>query len=393
MIGTTSLDPIYYISNVFEDSVKAERGITTDSPAANRKVISLCSAVKRAGGFVEVVSLGRGRSQGTWKSFPVTVAQAGTVPITYLRYLDVPLLTHFVTMISLLSVVMRKARKNSVFVFYNYYPHYLLALLFCSLTGSRCVLDIEDGCRSDDKSFRNLPGFYLLKIHNWCCRAGTMLAASELRKQATGDRFYLCHGIADTTGTPRDWSLHPLQVHLGGALFEETGALLFLETLKRMSLRPKFLKRFKFVVTGFGPCADAISEAAMSWMQGSLYYHGNVTSSEYRSIMMCSHVGLCLKMPASSMGATTFPSKVVELSSNGLLLVSTRVSDVPVLFDETTAFLLDAATPEALEDVLSKIADHPYAAGSIAMAGSSMVASQLSVEKIGRELLQFWQGI
>ena len=383
----------YYISNVFEESVKRQRCITSDSPAATRKVTSLCRAVRLAGGDAEIISLGRGRNKGTWKSYPVVEIQSDSVPITYLRYLDAPVLTHLITMFSLLAVVINKSSKDSVFIFYNFFPHHLLALLFCWIKGCCCILDIEDGCRKDDKNIRNLPNSWLMKIHNVCCRSGVMLAATGLTKQSAGQRTYVCYGVADSFRNERDWLSGPLQIHFGGSLMEETGAVLFLEALDLlMSTNPEMINKLKFIVTGFGPYADVVKQVACGRMENVIEFYGNVSQIEYIDIIQRSHVGLCLKMPDSSMGATTFPSKVVELASNGLLLVSTRVSDVPMLFDETNAFLLDVPTPFALSKVFEKIVRNPENARNIAIAGQNKILSQLSEEKIGKELLQFWLG-
>lgn len=382
---------IYYISNVFEESVKDQRRITTDSPAANRKVISLCQAVKRAGGDVEIISLGRGRVKGSWKSYPATTAHAGIVPITYLHFMDVPVVTHLCTMISLLVTVLIHTRRDSVFVFYNFSIHYLLALLYCHVTGKRCILDLEDGLRGDDTNVRSLPSAWLLKIHNICCRAGVMLAAMALKGQTSGQQTFVCYGVDDGKKVARDWSGWPLQIHLGGSLLEDTGAELFLETLKLLTVRnPQLFTKLRFIVTGFGPYADAIRLAAEGEMSSFLCFHGNATLSEYERVIQHSHIGLCLKLPESSMGATTFPSKVIELVSNGLLLVSTRVSDVPLIFDDGSAFLLDAATPEALAEIFERIALNPDKARDIAMNGRMMLLSKFSEAKVGKELLQFW---
>ena len=92
------------------------------------------------------------------------------------------------------------------------------------------------------------------------------------------------------------------------------------------------------------------------------------------------------------MGATTFPSKVIELAAHGLLVVSTRVSDVPDIFDESTAFLLKEATPLNLANVMLDIANYPEKAHVVAINGQNMITSLCSYKKIGSELIQFWQG-
>lgn len=382
---------IYYVSNVFEESEKHHRGIITDSPAANRKVISLCQAVNRVGGNVEIISLGRGRVKGSGKSYPVRTACAGTVPITYVRFLDSPVITHFVTMVSLFFFVMRHTKKNSVYVFYNYYAHYVLALLFCRLTGRRCFLDIEDGCRRDERNFRSLPNRWLLWVHNFCCKAGVLLAATALKDQSHGQRSHICYGIAESSKNIREWSSAPLQVHLGGSLLKDTGVELFLESLRILiATTPGIFNKLNFVVTGFGSHASAVKEAAEGSMRGFLRFYGAVATEEYQTILKHSHIGLCLKMPDSSMGETTFPSKVIELASNGLLLVSTKVSDVPLLFDDSSAILLDSASPHELARTLAWIADHPDKASYIALTGQKKIVARFTEEKVGKDLLQFW---
>jgi len=384
----------YYICNIFEDTVKLKRNITTDSPAANRKVSRLCHAVQKAGGDARIISLGRGRSIGTLRRYPATVRRINKVPIVYIDHWDIPVLTHLVSLISLCIMVLRFTDRNSVLVFYNRQIHYLFALIVSRLFGRSCVLDIEDGYRSDDKSIRNIPNSVLVKVFNVCCNGGAMLASSSLKGQTSATHTYVCYGVAETFRQKKDWSHAPLLVLLGGSLLKDTGAALFLEALKLLQVKsPSVLKKLQFVATGFGDLADQLQSAAVGDMKEFLSFQGNVTANEYQTIMRESHIGLCLKLPDSSMGATTFPSKVVELASNGLLVVSTKVSDVPLVFDDKTAFLLGEATPQALADTLLNIANHPEIACETALNGQHKIASLLSEEKVGSELLRFWQGL
>lgn len=382
----------FYICNVFEASVKLQRNITTDSPAANGKVSRLCHAVRKFGGDVWIISLGRGRSKGTWKRYPATIRRIKGVPIVYLDFWDAPVLTHLVTIISLCSVVFHLTSRRAVLIFYNCMVHYPAALIMSKLLGRRCILDLEDGYRHDENKIRRILNLFLMKIHNFFCSSGTMLASTALKEQTSSKHTYICYGVSETQKIDLNWTTVPLQVLFGGSLFADTGAALLLDALDLLKRKfPEVLKQLNFAVTGFGDFSDHMQRAAMSDMRDFLTFHGNVTDKEYREIIRRSHVGLCLKLPSSSMGATTFPSKVVELSSNGLLILSTRVSDVPIIFDETTAVLLDEATPLALALALKSITENPDRAGKTALAGQERIAAMLSEEKIGRELLRFWQ--
>jgi glycosyltransferase involved in cell wall biosynthesis len=314
------------------------------------------------------------------------------VPIVYLDYWDIPILTHAVSLISLCVVLARLSTRQSVLIFYNYHVHYVGALLMSRLTGRRCILDLEDGCRVEEGNLRHLFASFLLMLHNCLCNGGAMLASIALKKEVRTTRTFVCYGVAETIPiVARDWLAPCWQVLFSGSLLKDTGADLFLETLHLLARRnPGVLMRLKFVVTGFGACAEAIQSAAAGTLRHCLSYRGRVTSREFQSIVRHSHIGLCLKMPSRGMGMTTFPSKVVELASCGLLIVSTRVSDVPVLFDDASAILLGEATASALAQALEVIAQDAARTKSTALGGQRRVAALLSEDRVGNDVLQFW---
>jgi glycosyltransferase involved in cell wall biosynthesis len=259
------------------------------------------------------------------------------------------------------------------------------------LLGMRCLLDLEDGYAECKYIMRNALNALLSKLYARLC-SGAMLAAHVLKRETPLRRSYVCYGIAEVVKVDRDWSSTPLQILMGGSLLKETGAELFLETIYlMMHQHPLTLAKLRFVATGFGDCAEVLRKAASGDLRHCLSFRGRLTAGEYRDIMRESHVGLCLKLPQSSMGMTTFPSKVVELASYGLLVVSTRISDVPQIFDDCTAILLDAATPEALCKALIGASQKPEKAKATALAGQARVASLCSEEKVGAELWRFWR--
>jgi glycosyltransferase involved in cell wall biosynthesis len=290
-------------------------------------------------------------------------------------------------------VLLRLRRRTSHAVWYNYQAHYVFALILARVLRLRCILDLEDGLRSDDGSFRHRVDGLLLKLHVGLCGGGAMLACRQLAHQAAAARTFVCYGVVEAGHAERDWSASRLQVLLGGSLLRNTGADLFLDALSVLSRdSPQTLTRLRFVVTGFGDRAARLESAALSDFAECLRFRGRVTGREYAAILEASHVGLCLKLPSSPMGVTTFPSKVVELAAQGLLVVSTRVSDVPVLFDGSSAVLLEHATADALAKVLTSIAQDPRGARELARAGQTRVTSLLSEERVGADLLRFWNG-
>lgn len=383
----------FYISNAFEESVKLQRSVSGDSPAASAKVIRLCRAVREQGGKATVISLGRCRQTGSWQWYPATIRRDKGVPIVYACYLDAPILTHFVSALSLFFILLKSTRRDSVLIFYNFLAYYAPALIINRLRGRRCILDLEDGCRNDERSLKGRLNKLLLKIHNVCCTGGAMLASSALISQTPLRPTMVCYGVAPWIQCNKDWHSSPLQVLFGGALCKDTGAKLFLDALNLLvTQRPGIGSELKIVVTGFGDMADKIRETAHARYQGFVDFRGTVASDEYVELLHESHIGLCLKMPDMSMGATTFPSKVVEMAAFGLLVVATKVSDVPSLFSDETGVLLNMACPEDLAAALLKIADSPKKHKNIALHGQRELTAMFSPERVGAAFLDFWRG-
>ena len=311
-------------------------------------MIGLSRSVSLSGGSPAVASMGRGRQQGTWRFYRAKAVKLESIPFVYASFFDAPILTHLISLCSICFVVLRVAPKKSIVVFYNPLPFYLLTILFCRLLGRRCILDFEDGLRSDVSVWRRLTHKLLLRTFETLSE-GTILVSTQLRRQIRKEPYLVCYGVSRQQDPVRDWSKLPIQILFSGSLYKDTGADLFLEALRLLKRNcSTALSSLRFVSAGFGPAASEIERAANSDLKDHLVFLGKISNGEYRELLKNSHVGLCLKLPDYSMGSTTFPSKVVEIASSGLLLISTRVSDIPLLFGEQDAVILNSADPDEL---------------------------------------------
>ncbi|MDA8414146.1 MAG: glycosyltransferase, partial [Desulfobacteraceae bacterium] len=357
------------------------------------KVIRICHAVRAQGGKATVISLGRRRQIGSWKWYPASIRKTNGVPVIYASYWDAPLLTHVVSACSLLLILLKTSCRDSVLIFYNSLAYYVPSLIINRLMGRRCILDLEDGCRSDEKSPKGRLNHLLMRIHNHYCNGGAMLASSALMKQTPLRPTIVCYGVAPVAHSIKDWNSFPIKVLFGGALLKDTGAELFLDAMELlMSTNPSIGSKLKIIITGFGDISDKIQEAARTQLKSFIEYRGNVSNQEYIELLCESHVGLCLKLPDMSMGATTFPSKVIEMAAYGLLIVSTKVSDVPKVFSKECGVLLKQATPQNLSDVLTDIASSPNKYQEIALHGHEEITLSYSPQMVGSVLLNFWRG-
>lgn len=384
----------FYISNTFEDSLKKFRLISGDSPAASSKVIRICQAVKEQGANVIIISLGRKRQANSWKWYPAKVIRSGNIAFVYAAYFDAPILTHLISTYSLLLIILRFSNKKSVLIFYNYLLYYIPTLIVNKILGRKCLLDLEDGFRQDEKTLKSRINFVSLKIHNLFCNNGVMVASEALLTQTNIKPATVCYGVAPQIYTNKDWSAYPLHILYGGALLRDTGAEIFLDALEILFIKGKNISgKIKFIVTGFGDMSEQIKQITQTKFGSFVEFRGNVSSAEYIEILKKCQIGLALKIPSMSMGMTTFPSKVIEMAAYGLLIVSTKVSDIPKVFSDKTAVLLSVTTPIVLAEAINDILYAPLQYHELAIRGQHMIRTSLSPEKIGKDLIEFWSGI
>jgi glycosyltransferase involved in cell wall biosynthesis len=311
--------------------------------------------------------------------------------MVFAAFWDCPILTHVVTIVSLGLITWRLRKRAASVVFWNAMPHYVLALFMARLTGMRCVLDLEDGIREDIRGFTNGVYRFLQRMWDRCADA-VMVANASLLNQIKTRPAYLYYGVARQLSVHRSWD-GKLQALFSGHLSIDTGVDNLLEALRKLKeIAPYASSGIRIVAVGDGNLAGRMRSAAAGELKDILEFRGRVTDNEYQELLRTSHIGLCLKMPNYSMGQTTFPSKVIEFASWGLLVVSYKVSDVPVLFPENGAILLEETAPHKLASALKQIVDAPSKAHECAETGRDAIATRLNPQSIARELADLWLG-
>jgi Glycosyl transferases group 1 len=383
-----------YLCNAVDEKVCEKRRITSDSPAATRKVLQVALALRQQAVGAMALSLGRGRQLGTGKWFSARATRVSGVPVVYGPFFDFPVITHFVTLLGLLPLVLRLRKRSvsPVILAYNRLPHYWLAMELARLFGFRRFLDLEDGeTRTEKNGVRERIACSMSARFNKLCDAGAMLASNALKRQYPGQNTICCYGVAEASGAKRDWRSGKIVVLLGGTLQRDTGANLFIEAIELLrNASGERMEELDFVVTGKGEMASAIKSLADRPGLPKVIFLGSVSRERYRSVVARAHVGLCLKLPSSDLGDTTFPSKVVEIASSGLLLLTTRVSDVPGLFMEDGALYLGDESPEQLAGLLRWLIDNRDTAESIALIGQGRISEICRSETVGKSLKNFF---
>ncbi|WP_304724241.1 glycosyltransferase [Polynucleobacter sp.] len=311
----------------------------------------------------------------------------------YAHFVQSPLLTHFVTMFSLAALTFSILKKHpgSKLLAYNRSYHYLPALVVAWFMRASIFLDLEDGYINESNGvLGQIKNAITKKLFDVLCPSGALLAASALSAQVESPHTLVCYGVASELQAPaQDWSMTRLKILFGGTLLEEVGSQLLLDALVTLLARhPNFFKEMELVVTGKGPWEGPLSELANNYPT-FVTFAKDLSAEKYAEILRTCHIGLSLRLSKYAMGATTFPSKVLEYAGNGLLVVSTRTSDVPVLMG-STAIYLDQESPEGFAELLLDLSRRRVDLQSVAINGFERVVGQCNRLAVGNVLAKFF---
>ena len=383
---------VVFFCNALDDRTRIERGITTDSPAASRKVFQLARAARLAGLRAIVVSLGRGRADGSAMYDGRRVRRAHGAVIVYLPFSHRRGVSQLLSLTASLPLLarLRTFRGRETIVFYNREPAYLLALVFARLLGFRTALDLEDGdvARSPARGLRPRARFFRWTFDHLC--NGGALVATRALAAATHLRPVLpCYGSADARTTAPDWSSRSLTLLLGGSVMRETGAELLAEAVRTMRASGEpWCRDVCLVVTGKGDGMGLFERLSSEPGLPSVSVAGRLSDTEYDAVLAKAHVGLALKLNNGTLAGTTFPSKVIEFTSHGLLVLTTDISDVREVLGEGAVYLERDEPALLVERVREIVADRQRAA-RIAVAGQETTRLRCAPAAVGSALRRF----
>jgi hypothetical protein len=381
---------VCYLCSILDEKTKAERSIIYDSPAATKKVLDLCNALRIRIRHVYVVTMARGRQQGKRRSFAASIKRISSTPVLCARFSSMPVLTYLISSMSMAClvwmVIWRLRDKQLHLIVYNRSWLYIPALVISRLFGTKCYLDLEDGALVETSGIRGRARYVVTKqLFNMLCRDGSIVVSPPLLAQVGTNNNVVCYGIAERHGNVvrNDWRGVSVRFLLGGTLVCETGALLLMDAVRILEVSHKEYKgTINILVTGHGPLAIDIAKFAQSEGKGWVDYLGRVTKIEYEKCLASSHVGLCLKLPSSEMGTTTFPSKVIEISSYGKLVLTTRLEHVVDLFGADGACYMNDESAESLARAMLDVVSDRDGAMKAARAGQKRILALCGAERV-----------
>ena len=364
--------------------------------AASGKMSSVVVALRLAGRRAVLVSLPFVR-KGPERQ-PGRLCRGDGFPSLFLPVWRSPAVRKVLGIFTLACFALRQVRPCDTVLFYNHAIEYLLALLILRLRGVAVFQDIEDVPISEDRGLRgflNHLGYHLMfKLAS----TRKVTVSNQVGKNLNLREFLAIQGIAAEAVTvvgARKWeqlvSGAPLRVHYGGTLMTSTGLDLFCAAVTYLdTVAEPTGRRIEFIVTGVGDLKRILDLAAeLRSGRLSIEVHQGVARDMYFDLLDSCHSSLSLKSPEAQISSTTFPSKVIEITSRGLALVSTRVSDVGDIFTEDTAWILPEFSIQALAGFLLDMAENPFEVRRRAEAGQALARARFAPLAIGRALADF----
>lgn len=384
-VVVTSAGPqrLLFVCNALADDVRLQRGITSDSPAASRKIFMMLAALHRRRLYPFALSLGRGRREASGRDFAVRLIRSRHHATIYLPFSNRRLWSEVLSLIAPAITLwrLRRAAPRTTVLFYNRERAYLLALVTARLLGYRTALDLEDG-DVGPTLFGRLRGL----IYDRLCTGGALIACTALER-STALRPVLCYyGIVHPDPAPRDWHAPVIAVLLGGTLTSDTGVMLLTEAIRRLrQTSPAWATALELHVTGKGEALPLLHQLAAMPDAPRIIVHGRTSDTDYAALLRQMHVGLALKLNDGALAHTTFPSKVTELAGAGLLVLSTDISDVRAVLGDGAVYL-EQDDPDRLIECLQTIVANRDAARQLASCGQARVAALCAPDPAGDRL-------
>lgn len=381
---------VIFMCNAFDDMTRTARGISTDSPAASKKIIQLCKALRLYDVKPIVLSMGRGGRTSDWKMYSGAVRRVDGITSIYIPFTTIPFLSQLLSIAGLVYVTMKlRFRGAKHLIFYNRSNAFLPSLLISTILGYNNILDLEDGEILVEKRILSIKTNQIVVglFDKLCDRA--LLACSHL-KERTSIRPVLCYyGTIFNLPAINKFQSKVVRVLIGGTLSHGTGADLLIEAISQMRLtQDSWVKDITFEVTGKGESLDDFNLLASLEGYPKVVVHGRLSDLDYRDVLNQADVGLSLKLNEGPFANTTFPSKVIEYGAAGLLVLTTDISDVRSIFGDS-AIYLKFDNPMELIDLLRIIVSNREEARAYSQNGFKAVKNIFMPHITGKMLADF----
>ena len=351
----SSKSRLILLSNVYDQNYGALRGEAIppclSSPKRRDLFQSLHSATGRDLLILSSPPKSLTRRSPKWLP-PVSTSFAGFSQL-FCRNLDAPKIRIPCSWLFYALHVVRHTSSGDVLILDNFEFIYVLAAWLCRiLHGNRILLDFEDGKHLTDHGwtrFLSGPAEFFGKP----LIQGAILAHPSLSERLSPripkilvPGFYI---PPQNKQTPISTGVDTRFVY-AGSLDVPRGVDLLLDAI---SLLPE--KGWRLDITGSGPLESRVRLIATHPNYSrKVVFHSVLDAKAHSCLLAKSHVGLNLQRSSNPISQVTFPSKLFSYLSAGLLVISSRASEVEAILGKACLYLTQE-TPEALAALMGSL--------------------------------------
>jgi glycosyltransferase involved in cell wall biosynthesis len=364
--------------------------------AASNKVAGILAALRCQRHTAHLVSSPIVTSSRNRKLFGGRVLREAGAGGIYLPSISIPGLNRLFSSVFYLAFSLKIGRRDTV-ILYNFFPEYMLAALYLRFRYGRrkIVIDVEDAPRDDECGVRGLMNRVSFKFLRRICGRPALVASQSLGDFLNLHEVCVINGIAPRNRAVRGLATMRASARIGflygGSIEPNTGLDLFVSSMRQLAMcHGNIAQDVSFTVTGRGG-GDRLAALADEMKRAGFEFRvlQNADAAQYRTLLSESDVGLSLKLPGSGVDKTTFPSKVIEYAAHGLLVITTKVSDIEDVFHSNSATLLEGADELHLTSAILEIANNWPKFSNIALIGEKLVRQRYDPDTIGLDVIAF----
>jgi glycosyltransferase involved in cell wall biosynthesis len=265
---------------------------------------------------------------------------------------DIPRLRVLLSWFFYAQHVARHVESGDVVVMDNYEVGQVFAVCWLRLRRKVVViLDYEDGAHLIPRLSARLANFVAEGIGRRLLRGAFLVHPGLERRLPPGLPVELTPGfLVPPEELAQPNSGEPVRFLYSGTLDSARGVELLLQTLDRLPQTG-----WRLDIAGFGPLSETVARAAAApdW-QGKVKFHGSLPQPAYQALLKECQVGLNCQMSNDPISEVTFPSKVFAYLSAGLLVLSSRASELERICGSACAYYAED-TPESLAKAMQDV--------------------------------------
>jgi glycosyltransferase involved in cell wall biosynthesis len=322
-----------YICNAFDPETREINNISSDSPAAYNKVLSISKCIQSVNDDISIVSISIFNSNK--KNIKLSNQIVDGIHIFYFNLIRNKILKHVCIQFKLAHWILKNRYEG--IIFYNFLIDYLLSAIIANLLGCKIVVDIEDGLHKNMPIASHIAGNILLKLYLFLSKGKALVVSSLLQNNKGIKKSLIVYGAGKLDIQRHVKGSKKLSLLFCGTIIPETGGLLLLELIHKIGKLEYLSSNIDIFICGKGNLLNEIQKYATKYNFVKCY--GFVSDKEYKQILEKVDVGLVLKH--SVMAQTTFPSKIVEFSLNHLAIIAFPSSDISLVFNDNEVMFVN----------------------------------------------------